>query len=253
MTEPTTPIRKSSLPCTPPPEWEFHTWFPHPDGGGDMVPGERQRGVLVSRRVSYGDWEPVRPDRWADEPPTDASSAGVVQLPPTNQTALRDRITEALEHGPVRCPLSPCPVVMHTPDGARAHLANAHPGPVLPAPVDRATVLREEAALIRAHCPDHLDDNSAEGSWMNCHCDVADDMERRAAAEATPQPSGLSDGARIGNTLIWSWSDIGKGEFGEGYRAAQAEARALLTGQRGDSDAHQPEPAVEVAHTKETP
>jgi hypothetical protein len=32
--------------------------------------------------------------------------------------------------------------------------------------------------------PHPLDDNSAEGSWMNCHCDVADDMERRAAAEA---------------------------------------------------------------------
>jgi hypothetical protein len=73
------------------------------------------------------------------------SSAGVVQLPPTNQAALRDRIAEALEHGPVRCPLSPCPVVMHTPDGARAHLTNAHPGPVLPAPVDRAAVYRDLA------------------------------------------------------------------------------------------------------------
>jgi len=46
---------------------------------------------------------------------------------------------------------------------------------------DRANVLREEAALIRAHCPDHLDSNSAEGSWMDCHCAVADDMEKRAA------------------------------------------------------------------------
>lgn len=51
---------------------------------------------------------------------------------------------------------------------------------VLPPPADRAAVLREEAALIRAHCPDHLDSNSAEGSWISCHCDVADDMERRA-------------------------------------------------------------------------
>lgn len=80
MTQPDPkPIRKSDLPTIPSPEWEFHTWFPHPDGGGDMVRGERQRGVLVRRRISYSDWEPVRPDQWADEPPTDArvSSAGV--------------------------------------------------------------------------------------------------------------------------------------------------------------------------------
>jgi hypothetical protein len=62
-------------------------------------------------------------------------------------------------------------------DAARDALAA-----VLPAPVDRATVLREEAARIRAHCPDHLNADSAEGSWMVCHCDVADDIERRLAA-----------------------------------------------------------------------
>ncbi|MCX5253574.1 hypothetical protein OOK27_05225 [Streptomyces canus] len=81
------PIRKSSLPCTPPAEWEFHTWFPHPDGGGDMVPGERQRGVVVRRCISYGDWEPVRPERWADEPAGAASAVVAVAAPPTGQTA----------------------------------------------------------------------------------------------------------------------------------------------------------------------
>lgn len=50
----------------------------------------------------------------------------------------------------------------------------------LPASVDRADVLREEAARIRAHCPDHLDADSAEGAWMDCHCPVADDMRKRA-------------------------------------------------------------------------
>jgi hypothetical protein len=219
MTEPTAPIRKSSLPCIPPPEWEFHTWFPHPDGGGDMVPGERQRGVLVRRRVSYGDWETVRPDRWADEPPTAVSSAGVVQLPPTNQAAavsppavdraaLSAKLWAVAERHIVAewicCePLEPrhdlCAKGYAALSMAKTLLVDGDPEEVwnpaaplldavidlLPAPVDRATVLREEAALIRAHCPDHLDDNSAEGSWMNCHCDVADDMERRAAAEAT--------------------------------------------------------------------
>lgn len=62
------PVRKGLLPCIPPPEWEFHTWFPTPDGGGDLVPGQHQRGVHVRRRVTYGDWEPVHPDRWAPEP-----------------------------------------------------------------------------------------------------------------------------------------------------------------------------------------
>lgn len=48
----------------------------------------------------------------------------------------------------------------------------------------RAAVLQEEAARIRAHCPDHLDADSADGSWMVCHCAVADDLERRLAVEA---------------------------------------------------------------------
>jgi hypothetical protein len=55
---------------------------------------------------------------------------------------------------------------------------------ILAPSVDPAAVLREEAALIRAHCPDHLDSDSAEGAWMHCHCDVADDMLKRADAAA---------------------------------------------------------------------
>lgn len=55
-----------------------------------------------------------------------------------------------------------------------------------PVAVDRAAVLREEAARIRAHCPDHLDSDSAEGAWLACHCAVADDMLRRLAAETQP-------------------------------------------------------------------
>ncbi|KFG71492.1 hypothetical protein [Streptomyces mutabilis] len=62
---------------------------------------------------------------------------------------------------------------------------------------DRAAVLREEAARIRAHCPDHLDAESAHGAWLVCHCDVADDMERRMAAEAQPAAPDTEDPARI--------------------------------------------------------
>ncbi|MFE9003147.1 hypothetical protein ACFYOY_13540 [Streptomyces sp. NPDC007875] len=68
------PIRRSDLPPIPSPESEFFTWFPLPDGGGDMVRGQRHRGVQVRRRVTYGDWEPVRPGRWADEPACDHDS-----------------------------------------------------------------------------------------------------------------------------------------------------------------------------------
>ncbi|MCQ9178941.1 hypothetical protein KMT30_07825 [Streptomyces sp. IBSBF 2953] len=86
MTDQTEPIRKSLLPCTPPPEWEFTTvWGPRTgEDGVALFPGDRGP-VVVRRLVSYGDWEPVRPDRWADEPPTDAASA--VSLPlATDQT-----------------------------------------------------------------------------------------------------------------------------------------------------------------------
>ena len=55
---------------------------------------------------------------------------------------------------------------------------------VLPAPANRTAVLREEAARIRAHCPDHLDSDSTPGAWLVCHCDVADDIERRLVDEA---------------------------------------------------------------------
>jgi hypothetical protein len=64
------------------------------------------------------------------------------------------------------------------------------------------------------------------------------------ADEAQPAQPWLSDSARIGRTLIWTWTDCGKGERGEGYRAAQVEARALLTGQRGDVEAQPAQPTT---------
>lgn len=74
----------------------------------------------------------------------------------------------------------------------------------------------------------------------------------RAELKQQPGPSGvadeaqqpapwLSDSARIGRTLIWTWADIGKGVYGQGYRAGQTEARTLLTGQRDSAEAQQPE------------
>lgn len=81
--EPTAPIRKGLLPCTPPSDWEFHTWFPTPDGGGDLVPGQHARGVHIRRLVTYGEWEPVRPGRWADEPENGVRAVSAAVQPPT--------------------------------------------------------------------------------------------------------------------------------------------------------------------------
>ncbi|MFJ8006153.1 hypothetical protein [Streptomyces fagopyri] len=95
MAEETEPLWKSSLPCTPPPQWDFHTWFPLPGGGGDLTPGQHARGAHVRRLVSYGDWEPVQPDHWAEEPPSNETTTA---FPPAraDQAALRDRMAKAL-------------------------------------------------------------------------------------------------------------------------------------------------------------
>jgi hypothetical protein len=109
---------------------------------------------------------------------------------------------------------------------------------------DRTAVLRDAADVgedvaNRIHASG--DDHRAGGAY-----DVVDELRRMADEAAVPDRNGdetaakpwQSDSARIGRTLIWSWSEIGKGAYGEGYRAAQAEARALLGGQRGmDADA----------------
>lgn len=86
---PSAPIRRSDLPPTRSPESEIFTWFPHPGGGGDMVRGQRQRGVQLRRRVTYGDWEPVHPERWADEPEQQ-------EAPTATDAAARPRYTVLL-------------------------------------------------------------------------------------------------------------------------------------------------------------
>ncbi|WP_432124034.1 hypothetical protein [Streptomyces sp. C10-9-1] len=68
----TTAIRKSILPTIPPTEFEFSTVLSS-NTACLLLPGDSGR-VVVRRRVTYGDWEPVRPDHWADEPGTDAQA-----------------------------------------------------------------------------------------------------------------------------------------------------------------------------------
>jgi hypothetical protein len=137
-----------------------------------------------------------------DEP----AAASAVPVPATDRAALRDRIADALAAALAECDAIEADYRDQHDEVAvgtraaiiriRARVAVLEQQPaVLPAPADRAAVLREEAALIRAHCPDHLGADSAEGSWMDCHCPVADDMARRAAKAAVavqqPKEAGL--------------------------------------------------------------
>jgi hypothetical protein len=257
---PTDPIRKSSLPCVPPAEWEFHTWFPHPDGGGDMVRGERQRGVVVRRRIAYGDWEPVRPDRWTDEPPTDAASAGLVAVPPT----IADRAAPAVwidGHPQLeaiaaavweRCRTEDTSLVVDDPRNIAVAALAAVLG-VLPAgsgdtAATRAAVLAEAIAAV-----EDPQERAKTTTGLGLGWEAARDVLRRLAAETQqPETPGLDDSARIGRTLIWTWTDIGKGQFGEGYRAAQAEARALLTSQRCTGE-EQPAPVHVGGNAEDCP
>ena len=108
----------------------------------------------------------------------------------------------------------------------------------------RAAVLREAADGFNRHAAQILDGVGDKAVFVAkalrdqaAVWSEAAETLRRMASEAQPDTQDakpwLTDSARIGRTLIWSWSDVGKGAFREGYRAAQAEARALLGGERG--------------------
>lgn len=116
------PIRKGVLPTTPPPEYEFHTAI-GTSHGCVLVPSDAGP-VVVRRRVTYGDWEPVRPDRWAGEPETDAEPA---VPPPADRAALRQCIAAAVQ----RC--------AEEGDVRYGHIADAVLA-VLPEPANQAAV-----------------------------------------------------------------------------------------------------------------
>ncbi|MFF8412877.1 hypothetical protein [Streptomyces omiyaensis] len=148
MTEQPEPIRKSQLPTTPPPEWEITTV-----GGKDSA--------VVRRRVTFGDWEPVFPNRWADEPaaPAGATARQTGQQP--DQTCTEDfRRPRCQPRHTDECPYT---------DPAVGQPAEAHD-------TDRAE-LRERIRLAVAQW--HLDDS---GSGRTIH--DLDDTEFGTAADA---------------------------------------------------------------------
>jgi hypothetical protein len=177
-------------------------------------------GILrvVKDREAYQGWL-----RQAEEAAARAA-APAVQAPDTDRAALRDRIAEAFD------------ATYTTVDDFDAERAADAVLAVLPAPTDRAAVLREVEQHVR-----ELARATFQPYYRSAYATLANDISRMAD-EAQPAQPWLSDSARIGRTLIWTWTDCGKGAFGEGYRAAQVEARALLTGQRGDAEAQQDGP-----------
>ncbi|MFE5368144.1 hypothetical protein [Streptomyces mirabilis] len=77
--QPIAPVRRDLMPCIPPSDWEFYTAVASENGVAvyrDELPGR----AVVRRRITYGDWEPVHPARWAPEPPLDGNR-GIAAAP----------------------------------------------------------------------------------------------------------------------------------------------------------------------------
>lgn len=220
---------------------------------------DRLRAVVARLAQMADHWEQKLPEVIRTPAVVSAIRAAlepaVSVVPPATNQALRDRIAEALVSWTYRGKEPDPGIGMLETVRANAYGRADAVLAVLPAPVDRTAEL---AALVR----DFLDPDRCQldhhgycqaHSWMcgGSRCPHARarevlaeiDSEQPAvgscvAAEAphtaTPDEAPwLTDSARIGRALIWSWSDVGKGAFREGYRAAQAEARALLGGERG--------------------
>jgi hypothetical protein len=206
--------------------------------------------------VEASHWVGIRPGDWvlkfegyfvakSDVPfraVWEPAASAVVPSAPADRAALRDRIADTLA----------------ATDGWRwasasdKALSSAYRGyqtradavlAVLPEPADRAAILREAADIAEAQRQFEPATGTRKSAQVSENVGIlrAADSLRRMADEAQQPAPWLSDSARIGRTLIWTWADIGKGVYGQGYRAAQAEARALLTGQRDSVEAQQPE------------
>ncbi|MBX9425471.1 hypothetical protein [Streptomyces lateritius] len=181
------PIRKSTLPPTPPSEWEVTTV------GG-------KTGAVIRRQVSYGKWEPVLPDYWADEPATVRNAARTAsgQQPETGPCACthpQDRHLSACTE---------CPCIGYAPtwpptkrrivpvcDQCGAPWATSHRCATAPAvgqpaeaqATDRAAVLREAARAVfgRVEAYEGMDDIAFR---LNRERSAIADLLRRMAEEA---------------------------------------------------------------------
>lgn len=100
----------------------------------------------------------------------------------------------------------------------------------------RAVALNDAADEVVASCPDHSDRDEA---WMDCHCAVADELRRMAAAPAVPVPDNAA--ADVPEFAV-RWPD------GELTRAADREH-----GLRAIESAHRAEPGAVLMQRSCTP
>lgn len=177
-----------------------------------------------------------------------ALPAGLVAVPPT--TADRELIADAIRNAacPGNCGTTEeqCakeriqPFAWHhgrlaVVEGTPEQFADAVLG-VWPAGSEDTTATRAAVERVLAlHQPD------ANGECQHCHrsspCPTVQALEgaederlRRLAAETQPSEAPwATDGSRIGRVLIWSWARVGDTDFGQGYRTAQEDVRAILT------------------------
>jgi hypothetical protein len=273
---PPQPIRKSLLPTTPPSEWQFHSVFGAPHGcllmPSDMGP------VVVRRRVTYGDWEPVRPDRWADEPSAAAGMAAADQAGPSRRAGLRDRMAAAMREHYLSSNRDdadadrnmPCVCGDWREPGAEtddendwdSHLADVvlavlyREWPWLRAEAEDATPPADRAAVLRS-AADQIDNSERLRDFTDDHMtDVheAANEPRRLADEAQQQPEAEDDEAlrakvddatatlrRIRST-IKSWEQQAL-PHSQAHRLL-TEVRDALAGPNPDPDP-EPEPTPE--------
>jgi hypothetical protein len=107
-------------------------------------------------------------------------------LPPTDQTALRDRIAEAIDGVFTRWQTG---LGDQRPQDAIHDAVMA----VLPTPTDRAALVDLVDQLIE-HCPDH---GCVEPEWGDgCHCEIVPLLRRLADAVPVSGPGGAADETR---------------------------------------------------------
>ncbi|MDH6610256.1 hypothetical protein M2164_005891 [Streptomyces sp. SAI-208] len=188
------PIRKSSLPSTPPPEFVFSTVLgARPDGqpGCMLLPGD-MGPVVVRRRVTYGDWEPVRPDRWAPEPPSDARAAASPVSVVSGQT-LRDHVAEAREQlRAMALGLATGTGPLVEPRGFDAALDAYRDAVLAVLPPDGHTTNRAEAAQWAADFAEDVAErlrSHHEFERANGALDVMTELRRLAAEAPQPEPN----------------------------------------------------------------
>jgi len=80
--------------------------------------------------------------------------------------------------------------IEHHKDGKARWRARAEAAEALTA-IQPAHVLREAADTVVASCPDHQPAD-AEGSWISCHCPVADELRRTADTSEKAITAGLA-------------------------------------------------------------